>query len=182
MFVYDMNCIDFFDGMTKICDYIKLIQNDTKYYPTYKSFKAFLIKCFVNARICGWEGDIRNEDCIGISAIPMMNGASPSKLLAFKQDNNGSSFLVSEHLLSIDSEEFGELLEGNKTTPDVLMYYFDESYDLVERICSDSISKQPVFALDNTPVVFDNTPKIVYPADTEEERNPFEGVSERDFR
>ena len=100
LYVYDMAIIDWFNGMTRVKDYSKFCiarnTHETFYMSPY-GLKLFLARCFtaLNDANIGWEGDIRGDN-IALGAVPSCDNQSPFKFLALKQDNNGSSFLISE--------------------------------------------------------------------------------------
>jgi hypothetical protein len=142
-YVYDLGCVDFFNGMTRLRDYITLSHfygNTHVFYHTHKDLKQLLIKLFmcIKSHETDWEGDIRSEN-IAISAIPMPNGRSPKVFIVFKQDNNGSSFMVSEFNFSFDDQADAdgmakEVLKLKPLNSQVLLKYFNESFDLVEKL------------------------------------------------
>src|ERR1044071_5804365 len=101
-YVYDIGCFDNKLGTTKLKDYILLSELYSQEgcfsdYMVREKIKKFLIECFMAVFTTEnhWEGDVRGDE-IAISAIPNSNGESPCRILAFKQDNNGSSWMVSE--------------------------------------------------------------------------------------
>ena len=51
-----------------------------------------------------WEGDVRGQN-IFVGAIPNVHGSNTKKYLIFKQDNNGSTFIVSDCPMEIDGLE-----------------------------------------------------------------------------
>jgi hypothetical protein len=144
MFVYDLGIVDFYQGMIPLMDYIKLCENANEngfsHYPTIKELKSFLIKCFIQVKLRStyWEGDIRGLDEIAISAIPRPAPLLPYKILVFKQDNNGQSYMVSECEIST-FDEFSPnacpLITSHVTCEAIaVVYFFEESYDLVEKL------------------------------------------------
>jgi len=93
MFVYVMSPIDFWEGwLTE--DEIKdrLHRDDLKRYLARKE------KALELAGARGWEGDFRQGPFF--STIPMDDGASGCEVLVgWKQDNNGTTFVVSPYQL-----------------------------------------------------------------------------------
>lgn len=144
MFVYDAGIIDYFKGMSQLHDYIRLcyinrnnIENFECFYHTERELKSFLINCFVAVKsTLRWEGDI-NGDNIAISAVPLGCDA-PREILAFKQYNNGSSFIVSDLCLNSVGQG-GNLYPVKDLNSQVLLKYFRQSYDLVEDIFEKSL-------------------------------------------
>jgi len=141
MIVYDAGILDWFNGMTKLTDYIKLCYDKEciekeAFYHTQDHLKGYLSLCFMElkSRIYYWEGDIRDHDCIAISAIPT-NYCSTSKILALKQNNNGSSFIISEAPLYFDNE-FTELEYNPSLKPGDMMLFYKESLELISWIYS----------------------------------------------
>lgn len=141
MFVYDIGIVDFFQGMTKLSDYIKLCDDaDECFYHSPHSLKRLLIKFFMSIKShqTYWEGDIRHDN-IAISAVPRQTGDYPKVFICFKQDNNGHSFLISESQFHFTKEDmdFGDITlitKLNSLTSEILIRYFDQSYKLVEDI------------------------------------------------
>ena len=132
MFVYESDePIDYFSGMTKLKDYINLCyknKNDPCSYMTYLELNKFLISSFmaVKCTVNHWEGDIRSDD-IFISAIPIGDNCT-AKIIAFKQDNNGASFIASE--FSLPKSDHLKQAKIHDLTSECLMDYFDESFSL----------------------------------------------------
>ncbi len=143
LYVYDMGIIDFFKGMVQLEDYINLLSIKEHYpsnmgndYMSHKELKEFLIKCFMEIKILNsyWDGDITT---IAISAIPQPTTQEPFKMIAFKQSNNGHSFLISECKIDINYESDFEIkfLVGLKDFgKEDLFLWFDKSYTLVEEL------------------------------------------------
>lgn len=111
LYVYKMGIVDFYSGMMPLKDYIKLCdlnENEADHYLTCREIKRFLLRSFLEASLVGWEGDIRNLDEVAISAIPRPTAMPPYKMVVFKQDNNGTSFLVSETKIFINDDDKSE--------------------------------------------------------------------------
>lgn len=136
MYVYNAGIIEFFNGMIPLRDYIFLMdkyKNDPiqfdNFYLTEKELQSFLTKAFMSVFLYGevWHGDISDGN-IAISAIPRGGENRPFKLLAFRQRDCGTSFLVSEMLLD-SYKDNGYLKEKLDHTIDV-MKAFELSLDL----------------------------------------------------
>lgn len=72
------------------CEYLE--------YPmSSETLREFVENCFWCVAKCEnyWEGDVRSKE-IYIGSMPDVDSVSLFFYLAFKQDNNGSSFIVSE--------------------------------------------------------------------------------------
>lgn len=161
MYVYEAEFpIDYFNGMTALKDYIKLCvdnKEDDSIYSSYFDLQKFLVNSFMNVKcsVTSWEGDIRGDD-IFISAIPAPDNTT-YKLLAFKQDNNGTSFIVSEFLLP-KSDQF-KLVKLENLVSNVMMKYFEESFSLtlslVKKVEMEFPSKVSVINLDDIKEIVD---------------------------
>lgn len=150
LFVYTVNgCIDLWAGMTPLLDYIRLShasheRGESYHYTSEEDLKLFLRACFIETLMLNtfWEGDIGGED-IAISGIPRA-GNNPYKLIAFKQKNNGCSFLVSECPIFYSEIEAMTLHTTPKTERFSMkdMYsFFYHSFDLVERLFDAALLK-----------------------------------------
>lgn len=133
MFVYEtVSSIDCFKGMTRLKDYLKLswekYKSDKSYFSYFEANK-FLINSFmaVKCTVGSWEGDIRGDE-IYISAVPFTEEES-KKILAFKQENKGRSFIVSECQLFPSKAQF-KPIELKNLVSSAMMEYFHESFDL----------------------------------------------------
>lgn len=168
-YVYDMGIIDFFQGMHILKNYIRLCASRENIGNPYgcdelthspRDLKDFLLKAFLEVKCLEtyWEGDIRHDSCIAISAIPIPSGGIPLLSLAFKQDNNGHSFFVSQVKIDFTSisEQWGDitLIEKYKTvnTP-ILLTYFKQSYDLVENIFNKALQSESKEIVDHLIIV-----------------------------
>jgi len=147
MYVYDMGIIDYFQGMTRLKDYINLCPDDgeeyeREFYIPKNKLKLFLMKCFmhVKSRKMGWEGDIRNDDCIAIGALPDSEYYKTHKFIAFKQNNNGSSFVVSECQLPLRSHDGDAKFNGSPRLEnvDLILDFYEECLELVEGLFNPS--------------------------------------------
>ena len=139
MFVYDAGTIDYCNGMTALKDYINLCflnRDEPCEYLSYLELQKFLISSFmaVKCTVSHWEGDIRGDN-IFISAIPIGDNTT-LKLLAFKQDNNGSCFIASEFPLPLDDLKILKLHKDLVST--AMMDYFQESFSLTVQLIDDA--------------------------------------------
>jgi hypothetical protein len=146
MYVYEAEFpIDYFVGMTRLDDYIRLsYKNKDEYdYLDYLGLQKMLIKSFmaVKCSVAGWEGDIRGND-IFISAIPSLDNTT-LKLLAFKQDNNGTSFIVSDFPLPTDEHQFELKKLQDKLKSYDMMEYFEGSFKLTMDIITKATKNIP---------------------------------------
>lgn len=147
-YLYEMGTIDFYQGMTRLSDYIRLCDEklNSYDYPNYLELKKFLIICFMEIKTSTiqWEGDIRESNEIFISGIPRLDCKQPHKLIVFKQDNGGQSFMVSECKMNFYNDN-KELLVSTISLKDVdkrdIINSFHESYDLVEELFSKNSNK-----------------------------------------
>lgn len=133
MYVYEAEePIDYCMGMTLLKDYIKLSCDNRKEsklcYLPYLHLQKFLINSFmaVKCAVTSWEGDIRGDN-IYISAIPIP-GNETLKILVFKQDNNGSSFIASQFPLPL-SNGF-KIIKLKDLVSSAMMTFFEESFTL----------------------------------------------------
>lgn len=104
MYVYQMNWpIDFFGLMVPFKDYFKKCCDmdegkiENEYYETPYYMRSLLKRGLRSLAECKtyWEGDIRGDD-LYLGSLPHDEGTSSAFYLALKQDNNGTSFIVSE--------------------------------------------------------------------------------------
>jgi hypothetical protein len=157
MYVYESEFpIDYFSGMTQLSHYINLCfknKEDPASYLSYYKLQKFLINSFmaVKCAVTNWEGDIRGDD-IFISAIPWLDNTT-KKILAFKQDNNGTSFIVSEFQLPlpVKDQQF-QLMKLHDLNSQSIMIYFEESFELtvnlIERGTKENNTQVNVIHLD----------------------------------
>lgn len=121
MYVYSVGIVDHFNGLTHLSDYIDAVKEgggDAFAEPrddldSLKSFVAIALWSALDAEDgIPWEGDLRG-DAIFIGGIPSGNhDLICQRFLVIKQDNNGSTFLISpiafdhlnEHLIGSSSD------------------------------------------------------------------------------
>lgn len=155
LYLYEMEIVDSYTGMMPLINYIKISKNinnyiceyESEYYLSHRELKSFLIKCFMKTKTheTYWEGDIRGLDEIAISAIPRPSTQVPYKMIVFKQDNNGQSYLVSECKIDTyhedDKTKCEELINIRKFNEIDLYRWFEQSYDLVESLFDKALNK-----------------------------------------
>lgn len=150
LYVYNMGIVDFYNGMMPLKEYIRLCHpkgNSGEYsHLSYRELKSFLMSSFLEASLIGWEGDIRNLDEIAISAIPRPMGMLPYKMVVFKQDNNGTSFLVSETKIFINDDDKSEGMDfaiAHKQPCDYrdMHVNFLNCFDLVEALFDNALNE-----------------------------------------
>ena len=111
MYVYNLNITDYWDGLVPLRKYIreelatpKDWVNNESHAERVEKLKKFVKRCFdaVYTSDNCWEGDVRGYE-IYIGGLPynVTEGMCNTELfLTWKQDNNGSCFLVSPFKLS----------------------------------------------------------------------------------
>ncbi|HQS18588.1 hypothetical protein [Reyranella sp.] len=107
MFVYSLMAIDFWSGWKSEDDHKKeLVAQANDLHEAAASWDLFLLfkrKAFDLAKKVGWEGDIRSGNFF-VSGLPA-EGASEI-MIAWKQDNNGQTFVASPFALPwLDAED-----------------------------------------------------------------------------
>lgn len=96
IYVYSLGPIDFWAGMLSEAEYREKMHAedvdhiDEVYIPFFDQAKEL-------ARSIGWEGDIRQGPFI--SALPTEDNYHPFTVIAWKQDNNGATFVASQYEL-----------------------------------------------------------------------------------
>ena len=99
IYVYCVSPIDDFHLWTEAVQYLN--QKVTKDFFSTSEFNEFNEVFGIGkmaARLLGWEGDIREGPFV--SMLPSYDSGSNSPfIIAWKQDNNGTCFIVSPYLL-----------------------------------------------------------------------------------
>jgi hypothetical protein len=94
--LYHLDPIDFWDGWTSEYDYLR------KLFTEYPNNNCGQIAAYIGLRAkaermalkAGWDGDIREG--VFVSALPPTDGRDSCPImLAWKQDNNGETFVYS---------------------------------------------------------------------------------------
>jgi len=95
--LYCLSPIDWWDGWTSEFDYLRGLltdeyaSNNRDQVATYVSLRAQAERLALEA---GWEGDVRGE--VFVAALPPNDGGCSCPLMiAWKQDNNGTTFVYS---------------------------------------------------------------------------------------
>jgi hypothetical protein len=160
MFVYEMGIVDFFNGMMPLSDYIKFCEENSTFnensfsnnhkYMSIIDLKRFLIESFIAVKTHYhlWDGDIRE---IAISAIPRPTANTPFKILVFKQNNDGISYMVSECPMTscYAKNEIPQPSALDKFDTKELMEFFTESFNLTEDLFSEALAITPPKPKDN---------------------------------
>lgn len=105
--------IDFFQGLIPASIYHRDFTSPEKMgweEHDYKEDRRAFLNWFSYKLRCAyeylpyWEGDVRGK-LIFVGAIPYSHGSCTQKFLIFKQDNNGSTFVVSDFPMDITGLE-----------------------------------------------------------------------------
>jgi hypothetical protein len=98
LFVYVTAPIDFWDGWTREGRYVKELAARDYYSPkAVAEYKALMSVAMELARGLGWDGDIREGPYV--TALPNPDSGCSDIIVAWKQDNNGTTFIASPRLL-----------------------------------------------------------------------------------
>jgi hypothetical protein len=102
LYAYARYAIDFWDGWLTQTEYLaRLRQIEYADIAKYESFKD---AAFELASTIGWEGDVRGEPYV--AGLPgAESGDDHNIMIAWKQDNNGDTFVVSPFELPYLKEE-----------------------------------------------------------------------------
>lgn len=113
MFVYCVLPIDFWSGWQKPSDVFKLndgLHDEARHDAA--EWRPMWEKAKTLASDVGWEGDIRAGEGPFVSVLPSGDGgAMPPVVIAWKQDNNGTTFVASPIRLPW-LEDGGNWVEG----------------------------------------------------------------------
>jgi len=102
LYVYCVQPIDDFHLWMRPSDVFNAFGSDD--LREIKEFEDVFDTARTSARLIGWEGDIREGPFI--SMLPPNEGGSSSLfIVAWKQDNNGTSFVASPYILPWISNE-----------------------------------------------------------------------------
>lgn len=154
-YVYDMGIVDFFEGMIELKTYMKLCYlgehsyctedkcNTSKniHFSYLANLKDFLLKAALALKCTKeWDGDIKEAH---ISAIPLPTGGVPLLCLVIKQNNDGSSWFITQAKIDFsDHKEWGDiaLIHPHKDLNSTeLLKYFYECDKLFAKIFNDSM-------------------------------------------
>lgn len=121
--VYMIPPIDFWHGWLTAKQYAANVRRD--YRETYTdstmnwraeaerdldNARAFISNGKRIARRIGWEGDVRSGPFVAALA-PSCSGADDDIMIAWKQDNNGTTFIVSPHAIPWLESGIGQAFE-----------------------------------------------------------------------
>jgi hypothetical protein len=141
MYVYNVGIIDHFNGLTHLNEYIKKIKrNEDSSFSEPRddlvSLQKFVVEALceaLNAKGLAWEGDLRNNT-IFVGGIPISNDdLTCKKFLVIKQNNNGSTFVISpipfghlkDELIDFSNEDqYGNLDELPYEVSKIIEEYF----------------------------------------------------------
>lgn len=105
MYVYAINPIDCWSGWFPLDEFIK--RSDKYDYFLMEDVYADLSTAMKIAREQhGWEGDVRAGPYI--AALPTQESGCPEILIAWKQDNNGQTFVASQRKLPWLDDDLGQ--------------------------------------------------------------------------
>lgn len=97
MYAYDVGIIDFWNGWTtesQYFDWLEEQESDGFSAGTRSEYEALRSEAFELARKIGWEGDVVQGPFVG--GIPTgISGQDGRIMIAWKQHNNGITFVVS---------------------------------------------------------------------------------------
>lgn len=88
--VYSLAPIDFWSGWTKA-------EHAVDEYFTQSDLDALWAKASDLALDAGWEGDVRSGPYV--AGFPDPDTGGPAVMIAWKQENNGTTFVASPHPL-----------------------------------------------------------------------------------
>ena len=94
MYIYSIDPIDFWPGWYKEADYLKSVDDvDDLVGNTFvEEYQALKKRALAKALDAGWEGDIREGPFV--AGLPS-SGGDVRVMIAWKQDNNGTTFIAS---------------------------------------------------------------------------------------
>jgi hypothetical protein len=99
VYVYEMSPVDYWEGMTPLGSYFddRCMSNmlEWRRAPEFDRVLRFLFRTMEIARSHGhWEGDVAHGPYI--SAVPDSGGLDCALILAWKQSNNGTTYVASQ--------------------------------------------------------------------------------------
>lgn len=92
MFVYELSPIDFWDGWTRYSEMLERSRSIPGNGISDNELEKLFRRAKNAARRVGWDGDMREGPYV--SGLPS-NESCPFLMFAWKQDNNGTSFVTS---------------------------------------------------------------------------------------
>lgn len=130
MIVYRLAPIDFWVGWNHKNDLFREITTEELAYEfrDIEEWNWLWAVASALARRIGWEGDIREGPYV--SMLPNA-GCDPecSVLIAWKQDNNGTTFIASPYRLPWLEDGYVEFVDGNKTPAQLQRRKFEEAQE-----------------------------------------------------
>lgn len=93
MVVYSVGPIDYWLGWQSEADYLNSIANWGDCFDHADEYVDLKAEAFRLARLVWWEGDIREGPFV--SALPFPDYNISKLVIAWKQDNNGTTFIAS---------------------------------------------------------------------------------------
>ena len=116
MFAYARSAIDFWPGWLSEDEFKDHLSK--RYFTpdapanAWSAYEAFRYQAFELAKKVGWEGDIREGPFI--AGLPTHDtGDDGHFMIAWKQDNNGDTFVVSPYKLPwIAGGDYGKWVQG----------------------------------------------------------------------
>ncbi|MET4789568.1 hypothetical protein ABIF64_001746 [Bradyrhizobium japonicum] len=112
MFAYARGAIDFWTGWKTEQEFLRELQGDHDSSNAVNEYNALKVQAMELAKKVGWEGDVRQGPFI--AGLPTHETADDGHfLIAWKQDNNGDTFVVSPYRLPwLEDGDYGEWVEG----------------------------------------------------------------------
>jgi hypothetical protein len=105
MYVYAIAPIDIWRGWIKESDYLRSIEKLSEYGYGPEDYQRLKVAALELARRAGWEGDFREGPYV--SGLPASDLDSWGEILiGWKQDNNGTTFIVSPYKLPWLDKDF----------------------------------------------------------------------------
>lgn len=95
--VYGIAPIDWWNGWTREAEFLRQLSPHDENRYIIEEYVAFTTAAFSMARQIHWEGDISNGPYV--SALPNPEGSTSEWLVAWKQSNNGTTFIASRYRL-----------------------------------------------------------------------------------
>lgn len=105
MYVYSINPIDCWSGWFPLDEFIKRM-DAYDYWPMEAVYEMLAKAMKIAREQHGWEGDVRAGPYI--AGLPVQESGCPEILIAWKQDNNGQTFVASYQELPWLNDDFGK--------------------------------------------------------------------------
>jgi hypothetical protein len=96
--IYKCGPIDFFEPFMPYKNYVFYEANCEEYNRYYDKFfddrlNMLIFASYLLAKVTDWEGDIR--DRVYVFPVEVQNGEQSNIAIVFKQDNNGTTYIIS---------------------------------------------------------------------------------------